>query len=90
MKRPVPTQRFEYAGWEVCLQLDAPEIDRSIAGHADLSYQGVHKCRIALAAHQQDPTSHADPLDVLGTEARAFIDDWTQRVHTGNTGFIEL
>lgn len=88
MKREV-TRRFEYAGWDVHLQLDPPEVDRSVAGHADLSYSGTHKCRIALAGHHAD-ASQADALDVLGDEARAFIDDWTQRLHTGNTGFVEL
>ena len=89
MKRRTPTQRFEYAGWDVHLQLDSPDIDRSIAGHADLSYQGVHRCRIALAGRHQEPGA-VSSLDVLSAEARAFIDDWMQRLHSGDTGFVEL
>jgi len=88
MKREVSRQ-FEYAGWDVHLQLDPPAVDRSVAGHADLSYNGAHKCRIALAGHH-DQADDADALDVLGAEARAFIDDWMQRLHTGDTGFVEL
>jgi len=78
MKRKAPAQRFQYAGWDVAIQLDATSIDGSFAGHAELSYAGRHKCRIALP----EPHTHDDgasALDVLANEARAFIDDWQRR-----------
>ena len=48
--------------------------------HADFSQGGVRKCRVALVSPLRDG---ANAIEVLGEEARAFIDDWDRRHLTG-------
>ncbi|RZL89223.1 MAG: hypothetical protein EOP82_20580 [Variovorax sp.] len=86
MKRKASVHRFQYAGWDIAVELDAAAVEGSFEGHADLSYGGQHKCRIALPGPHScsDGTS---ALDVLANEAKAFIDSWRLRVHIGTTGF---
>ena len=71
---------FEYAGWEAQVECDEVDPHRRVAGHADLSQGGVRKCRIALVSSLRDG---ANAIEVLGDEARAFIDDWGRRHLTG-------
>ena len=80
MIRDTTANRFEYTGWDVEVECDEVDPHRSVAGHADLSQGGVRKCRVALVSSLRDG---ANAIEVLGEEARAFIDDWDRRHLTG-------
>jgi hypothetical protein len=71
---------FEYTGWEVQVECEEVDPHRRVAGHADLSQGGVRKCRVALVSPLRDG---ANAIEILGEEARAFIDDWDRRHLTG-------
>jgi len=78
----------EYRGWEVRLAIgDADDGVAGFGGHAELWLNGDHKCRIVLASSR---TVEADARYALEAKARAFIDEWITRSHTGTTMFGEL
>lgn len=80
-------RRFAYDGWDIRISVDATMLDGQAAGHADLWLGGEHKCRIALSGRFVDP---ATACDALAGKAKAWIDDWKVRLHSGDTGFAEL
>lgn len=67
--------RFEYRGWLVEIEVTAAEAGR-FAGHADLRFDGTHKCRVTLATARADGSAARWALD---SRARDFIDEWTSR-----------
>jgi hypothetical protein len=77
----------EYRGWEIRRAVGVGEGGAGFAGHAELWLNGDHKCRIALASSRP---VEADARCALEAKARAFIDDWITRSHTGTTAFGEL
>ncbi len=58
-----------------------------VTGHAALQLVDVPKCRISLAGPHRDG---AGAISALGRMTRAYIDDWQEREHTGETGFTAL
>lgn len=76
---------FEFRGWIVSIEIDRAE--NCFSGHADLHYDGNYKCRLVLATTSLDDSSARWELE---SRARAFIDDWIMRPHTGTTGFQDL
>lgn len=79
-------KRFVYADWEIRVSLSALA-DGQTAGHADLWREGAHLCRVALSGRFAD---EAQACDALERKARDWVDDWSSRDHTGNTGFGSL
>jgi hypothetical protein len=80
-------KRFVYEGWEIRISLTAAPADGQVAGHADLWRRGIHKCRIALSGRFPDDASACGAPE---RKAKDWIDDWTSRDHTGNSGFSEV
>ncbi|RST53262.1 hypothetical protein [Variovorax sp. MHTC-1] len=80
-------KRFVYADWEIRVCLSALGADGQTAGHADLWREGAHLCRVALSGRFAD---EAQACDALERKARDWVDDWSSRDHTGNTGFVSL
>jgi hypothetical protein len=80
MIRTTLANRFEYTGWDVEVEFEEVDPRGRVAGHADLSQDGVRKCRVALVIPLREGAS---ALEVLGEQARAFIDDWHRRHLTG-------
>ncbi|WP_162593955.1 hypothetical protein [Variovorax sp. PBL-E5] len=76
---------FEYRGWWVSIETAAS--GEFFAGHADLRHRGEHKCRLVLSTSRADPATARWALD---SKARDYIDAWSERQHTGDTGFQEL
>ena len=76
---------FEYRGWQVRLEVSGS--DAIFAGHADLSLNGVQKCRLVLATSRNDRVAARWALD---SKARDYIDNWTLNLHSGTTEFGEL
>jgi len=74
--------RFEYDGWNVVVELDRSTLDGVISGHADLHWQGGHRCRIALAGKHE---SGASAIASLSQRSRAFIDDWQTKRLEGSS-----
>jgi hypothetical protein len=67
--------RFEYRGWLV--EIEVTSADAGLfAGHADLRFDGSHKCRVTLATARLDSSAARWALD---SKARDFIDEWTSR-----------
>ena len=83
---PIRDGSFEYEGWRVDLVCDGVRRE-STSSHADLFFDGVHKCRIAVSGQRLD---EAAARESLSRRARAFIDDWRLQRHSGNTGFASL
>ena len=80
--------RFEYRGWIVQIEVaSSSNSGDSFAGHADLFHDGTYKCRVVLATSRADSTSARWALD---SKARDFIDEWTMRPRSGDTGFQDL
>ena len=80
-------KRFDYEGWEIRICLSAALLDGQAAGHADLLRDGEHKCRVALSGRYPDAASASDALE---RKAKAWVDDWRSRDHTGDTGFADV
>ncbi|MDR6854789.1 hypothetical protein [Variovorax guangxiensis] len=80
-------KRFVYEAWEVRVCLDSMVIEGQASGHADLWCDGEHKCRVALTGRFQDRESACDALE---RKAKAWVDDWKARDHSGETGFANL
>jgi hypothetical protein len=55
--------------------------------HADLHRDGKFICRMVVGKSFRD---RAELLAAMERRAHAWIDDWEQRDHTGNTGFVQL
>jgi hypothetical protein len=79
--------RFIYEGWRVVVHLDGTDVAGDIAGWAELRLGDASRSRIALAGHHRDGAS---AIGALAKVARAYIDDWRSRPHTGDTGFMSL
>lgn len=67
--------RFEYRGWLVEIEVTAAAAGQ-FAGHADLRFDGAHKCRVTLATSRLDSSAARWALD---SKARDFVDEWTSR-----------
>ena len=67
--------RFEYRGWLVDIEVTSADAGR-FGGHADLRFDGTHKCRVTLATARADSSAARWALD---SRARDFIDEWTSR-----------
>ncbi|RZL92515.1 MAG: hypothetical protein EOP82_09990 [Variovorax sp.] len=80
-------KRFAYEGWEICICLTEATAEGQAAGHADLSRDGDHKCRVALSGRFPDAESACDALE---RKARNWVDEWNSRDHSGNTSFVNL
>ncbi|MGK6307906.1 hypothetical protein [Variovorax sp. DT-64] len=80
-------KRFMYEAWEVRVYLNGVALEEQAWGHADLWRDGEHKCRVALSGRFEDAAS---ALDALERKAKAWVDDWKVRDHSGETGFASL
>jgi hypothetical protein len=80
-------KRFVYEAWEVRVHLNAVAVEEQAWGHADLWRDGEHKCRVALSGRFEDAASAYDALE---RKAKAWVDDWKVRDHSGETGFASL
>lgn len=87
METRAADHHFQYKGWSVAVHLSGKTDEGIVTGHAALVLAGVPKCRISLAAPHRDG---AGAISALARMARAFIDDWQEREHTGETGFTAL
>lgn len=76
---------FDYREWVVRVEITSA--GEAFSAHADLFWEGQHKCRMALSSSRLD--ERAARL-ALCAKARGFIDDWMSRTHIGETGFLEL
>lgn len=65
---------FEYRGWFVDIEVLAE--GECFAGHADLKFDGKHRCRVVLATGHMQPSTARWALD---SKARDFIDEWSTR-----------
>lgn len=79
--------RFDQGPWRVRIHVVPARGDSPVASHADVYREGVHKCRLTLVGHRHDPAAAAVALE---GRARAFIEEWSTRAHTGDTGLAEL
>lgn len=79
--------RFDDGPWTVRVHVVPARLDSPAASHADVYRDGVRKCRLTLVGHRQDPAAAATALEA---RARAFIEEWSTRPHTGDTGLAEL
>jgi len=80
-------KRFVYEAWEVRVCLEAVATEGQASGHADLWRDGEHKCRVALTGRFQDAESACDALE---RKAKAWVDEWSGRDHSGETSFASL
>ena len=80
-------RRFVYEAWEVRVCLEAAATEGQASGHADLWRDGEHKCRVALTGRFQDAESACDALE---RKAKAWVDEWSGRDHSGETSFTSL
>jgi hypothetical protein len=87
MEHRTAAHRFEYKGWSVAVRLESTKDDGTVAGHADLRLGDMPKCRISLAGVHHDGAS---AVSSLARMARAFIDDWLERDHSGTTDFAAI
>jgi hypothetical protein len=76
---------FEYRDWKVHIEVSGKQ--GHLSAHANLWLKGEQRCFLVLATSQED---RAAACAALGAKARAYIDDWTSRPHTGTTGFTPL
>ena len=76
---------FDYREWLVSIEITCA--GEALSGHADLFWEGQQKCRVVLSSLR---LNEAETRLALGTKARAFIDDWMSREHTGDTAFSKL
>lgn len=86
MEEDGEVRRFVYQGWEIRICL-TPSVGDHAGGHADLWRDAVHKCRVALSGRYADEVQACDALE---RKARAWVDDWHSRDHTGQTDFADL
>jgi hypothetical protein len=77
-------KRFVYEAWEIRICLEALAFEGQASGHADLSRDGEHKCRVALTGRFQNAGSACDALE---RKAKAWVDDWKVRDGSGENGF---
>lgn len=76
---------FVHRDWIVRVEIEPA--GEAFSGHADLYWQGHHKCRVALSTSRLDPTS---ARLALCAKARDFVDGWIARPHAGDSGFSEV
>ncbi|WP_077002930.1 hypothetical protein [Variovorax sp. KK3] len=80
-------KRFGYEGWDIRICLDGPVAgDGQLSAQAELSLAGAGKCRISLSGRIDIDTA----CDTLERKAKAWVDDWKSREHSGGTHFAEL
>ena len=79
--------RFDDGPWRVRIHVVPARLDGPAASHADVYREGRHKCRLTLVGHRHEPASAVAALD---QRARVFIEEWSTRDHTGDTGLAEL
>jgi hypothetical protein len=87
METRTAAHRFDYLGWRVTVRLEGITDKGIVTGHADLKLGDQPKCRISLAGVHHDGSS---AISSLSRMARAFVDDWHERDHTGKTDFLAL
>jgi len=79
--------RFDEGPWTVRVHVVPTRRDGPVECHADVYREGRHKCRLTLVGHRHEPASAVAALE---QRARVFIEEWSTRDHTGDTGLAEL
>lgn len=71
---------FEYRGWHVHLEIISG--GSAFSGHADVTLNGVQKCRLVLSTTTEDLVSAKWALD---SKARDYIDNYVDHLQSGLT-----